>query len=69
MSAANFLQVGNDLRLVRVIDKETAKNASPLAGVVGHTITAGGTGYAVGDVIQIKHKTVKLDLEGLVTGC
>lgn len=68
MSAANFLQVGNDLRLVRVIDKETAKNASPLAGVVGHTITAGGTGYAVGDVIQIKHKTVKLDLEGLVTG-
>lgn len=67
MSAANFLQVGNDLRLVRVIDKELARNASPLFGSVVYELVAGGTGYKVGDVIEIFHKSVKLTETGKVT--
>lgn len=67
MSAANFLQVGNDLRVVRVIDKDSAKNASPLFGSIDHEITTGGTGYKVGDTIEISYKGEKLEEEGSVT--
>lgn len=52
-SAANFLKYGNDLRFVRIVDKTIAKNSSPLFNTVVATITAGGTGYVVGDVYNV----------------
>lgn len=67
MSAMNFLQYGNDLRLVRVIDMEQAKNASPLFNQIEVTITTEGQGYTVGDTVSIKHNTTTVTEEGKVT--
>jgi hypothetical protein len=53
-SAANFLKYGNDLRFVRVVDRTTAKNSSPLFNAVIATISSGGTGYVVGDAYDVK---------------
>lgn len=59
-SAANFLKYGNDLRFVRIVDKTTAKNASPLNNAVLATISSGGTGYVVGDVYDVKIGTTTI---------
>lgn len=53
-SAANFLKYGNDLRFVRIVDRTVAKNASPLYNAVIANITAGGTGYVVGESYDVK---------------
>lgn len=74
-SAANFLKYGNDLRLVRVVDSATAKNASALFNLVTMTITNGGSNYRPGDAIAIKHNTTtiatgvvsKIDQSGAIT--
>lgn len=55
MSGANFLKYGNDLRLVRIVDKEKAKNASALFDLVTCTIAAEGTSYQVNDQITIAY--------------
>lgn len=67
MSAANFLQYGNDLRVVRVVNEETAKNSSPLAGNIDWTITASGSNYVVGDKIIVKYGSVNVEESGIVT--
>ncbi|AAX63641.1 gp18 [Aeromonas phage 31] len=67
MSAMNFLQYGNDLRLVRVIDMEKAKNASPLVNQVSVTITTEGQGYTVGDAITVKYNNATITEAGKVT--
>lgn len=67
MSGMNFLQYGNDLRNVRVVSREFAKNASPVAGNVETTITTAGSNYKVGDTIRIKHLTTVVEPDGKVT--
>ncbi|AZV00948.1 tail sheath [Escherichia phage vB_EcoM_005] len=67
MSGMNFLQYGNDLRTVRVVNREFAKNASPIAGNVQTTITTAGSNYAVGDKINIKYNQTVIESEGRVT--
>ncbi|WEY10035.1 tail sheath [Escherichia phage LHE83] len=67
MSGMNFLQYGNDLRTVRVVNREFAKNASPVAGNVQTTITTAGSNYAVGDKINIKYNQTVVESEGRVT--
>ena len=67
MSGMNFLQYGNDLRTVRVVNREFAKNASPIAGNIETTITTAGSNYAVGDKINIKHNQTVVESEGRVT--
>lgn len=67
LSAANFLAYGNDLRLVRVVNEESAKNASPLTGNVNWTITASGSNYAVGDTVRVKYLTTVVEPDGKVT--
>lgn len=67
MSAANFLQYGNDLRLVRVVNEATAKNSSPIAGNINFTITAPGSNYEVGDKVVIKYTTTTIEENGVVT--
>ncbi|QPI13323.1 tail sheath protein [Salmonella phage vB_SalM_ABTNLsp5] len=67
MSGMNFLQYGNDLRTVRVVSREFAKNASPIAGNIETTITTAGSNYAVGDKINIKHNQTVVESEGRVT--
>lgn len=67
MSGMNFLQYGNDLRTVRVVNREFAKNASPVAGNIETTITTAGSNYAVGDKINIKHNQTVVESEGRVT--
>lgn len=52
-SATNFLQYGNDLRLVRVLDESKAKNSSPLFETLRYTINSAGIDYVVGDVVNI----------------
>lgn len=67
MSGMNFLQYGNDLRTVRVVNREFAKNASPVAGNVQTTITTAGSNYVVGDKINIKYNQTVVESEGRVT--
>lgn len=67
LSASNFLAYGNDLRIVRVVNVETAKNASPLTGNLNWTITAGGSNYAVGDTVRVKYLTTVVEPDGKVT--
>lgn len=67
MSGANFLQYGNDLRVVRVLNKEKAKNATVLAGNVEFEITNEGSNYEVGDTIKIKHNRQDIETAGKVT--
>ena len=66
-SASNFLQYGNDLRLVRVIARDAAKNASPLVNFLNVTITDAGSNYKVGDKITVTQATVKIETDGKVT--
>ena len=68
MNAMNFLQYGNDLRLVRAIDMEKAKNASPLVNQIEVTITTEGQGYTVGDQITVKYGPDTITEAGKVTG-
>ena len=77
MSGMNFLQYGNDLRVVRAVDRETAKNSSPVAGNLITTISAAGSNYAVGDTIRVKYlqtvvesagKITSVDRDGKITG-
>ncbi|BBC78234.1 tail sheath [Escherichia phage EcS1] len=67
MSGMNFLQYGNDLRVARVVDRLTAKNASPIAGNIKTTITSAGANYAVGDKITIKYLQTVVETEGEVS--
>lgn len=67
MSGANFLQYGNDLRVVRVLNKEKAKNATTLAGNVEFNITNEGSNYKVGDTIKVKYKNAEIETGGKVT--
>lgn len=53
-SGANFLRYGNDLRLVRVVDKDVAKNASNLFDAAICTITSAGTGYTIGETFEVE---------------
>lgn len=66
MSAMNFLQYGNDLRTVRVVNREAAKNASPLVDNIEWTITTAGSGYAVNDKVNIQYNNNTVDT-GFVT--
>ena len=67
MSGANFLQYGNDLRVVRVLNTEKAKNATALAGNVEFEITNEGSNYAVDDVIKVKYNRTDIETAGKVT--
>lgn len=67
MSAMNFLQYGNDLRVVRAVDRLTAKNASPIAGNIQTTISAAGSNYKVDDVVRVKYNQTVVEAEGKVT--
>lgn len=52
-SGVNFLQYGNDLRLVRVVDETKARNASALMDSVDYTIESAGMSFAVGDTVRV----------------
>lgn len=67
MSSVNFLQYGDDLRIVRVVDKEAAKNASAIFDQIKTTITASGSNYSVGDVIKVKYNNAVIEDKGHVT--
>lgn len=67
MSGMNFLQYGNDLRTVRVVNRDHAKNASPVAGNIESTIATAGSNYAVGDVIQVKYNQTVVETAGRIT--
>jgi len=67
MSAMNFLQYGNDLRVVRAVDRDTAKNSSPIAGNIEYTISTPGSNYAVGDKITVKYVSDAIETEGKIT--
>lgn len=67
MSGMNFLQYGNDLRTVRVVSREHAKNASPIAGNIETKIQTAGSNYKVGDVIRVKYLQTVVETDGKVT--
>lgn len=67
MSAMNFLQYGNDLRLVRVVDRENAKNSSPVAGNIESTIVQGGSNCKVGDTLDVKYSNTVIESQARVT--
>ena len=68
MSAANFLQYGNDLRVVRAINEDVAKNSSPLANNIDYQIVAAGSNYEVGNKVRVKYLQTVVEDNGLVTG-
>lgn len=67
LSSMNFLQYGDDLRVVRVVNREVAKNASPVAGNIQTTITAAGSNYKVNDVVRVKYLNTVVEDAGKVT--
>lgn len=67
MSAVNFLQYGNDLRVVRVVDKDAAKNASAIFNQIKTTIASQGSNYTVNDVIKVKYNNVVVEENGKVS--
>lgn len=67
MSGANFLQYGNDLRVVRVLNKEKAKNATTIAGNIEFTISNEGSNYKTTDTIKVKYKNAEIETGGKVT--
>ncbi|UES35581.1 tail sheath protein [Citrobacter phage KKP_3664] len=67
MSAVNFLQYGNDLRVVRVVDKDAAKNASAIFNQIKTTIASQGSNYTVGDVIKVKYSNTVVEENGKVS--
>ncbi|QPX76562.1 putative tail sheath protein [Cronobacter phage vB_CsaM_SemperBestia] len=67
MSAVNFLQYGNDLRVVRVVDKDAAKNASAIFNQIKTTIASQGSNYTKGDVIKVKYNSVVVEENGKVS--
>lgn len=67
LSAANFLKYGNDLRFVRVLNKEKAKNASVVAGNIETNIVNAGANYKTTDTITIKHNNQAIETGGKIT--
>ncbi|AEO97103.1 tail sheath protein [Salmonella phage vB_SenM-AKM_NP4] len=67
MSAMNFLQYGNDLRVARAVNRDVAKNSSPIAENIETTISAAGSNYTVGDVIRVRHNMDVIETAGKVT--
>lgn len=54
-SASNFLQYGNDLRLIRVVDKDTAKNASAITNFIDYKIDSAGSSYQLGGKVELTY--------------
>ncbi|AAQ17879.1 gp18 tail sheath protein [Aeromonas phage Aeh1] len=52
-SGVNFLNYGNDLRLVRVLNETKSRNSSALYQSLSYTITSPGVDYKVGDVVNV----------------
>jgi len=67
LSSVNFLQYGNDLRVVRVVDKESAKNASAIFDQVRTTITSAGSNYSVKDQVRVKYNNVVVEDAGFIS--
>lgn len=70
MTANNFLRYANDLRIVRIVDEATAKNASPLKNALNYTVNASAhSGYSVGDVVDVEYSgtVVTVNNKGRVT--
>ena len=57
-TASNFLQYGNDLRVVRAVDSTTAQNSSTVGGTLGVTIDVPGSGYTT-TTVNTKNPTVE----------
>ena len=67
ISAQNFLNYGNDLRVARVVDLDTARNASGLTNNINCTITNAGSNYAVNDQVRVKYQGNVIESGGVVT--
>lgn len=70
MTANNFLKYANDLRIVRLVDGDVAKNSSALHNAIDFTVSiAAHSGYVVGDSIDVKFgaTTVTVNNKGRVT--
>lgn len=67
LSSANFLNYGNDLRVVRVLNEEVAKNASAVAGNLDYTVTTAGSNYVVGDQVIVKYLDAVVEEAGVVS--
>lgn len=52
-SGVNFLQYGNDLRVVRAVNETTARNSSPQFETLKYTITSAGVDYKIGSVVNV----------------
>lgn len=67
MSAQNFLNYGNDLRVVRVVDTATARNASGLTNNISFKITNSGSNYTINDKVRVKYSGTVIEDGGYVT--
>lgn len=65
--AWNYLQYASDLRVVRVINEETARNSSGIFDQVDYRIVNPGTGYSVGDNLIIQYENVNIEEEATIT--
>lgn len=66
-SAQNFLLDGNDLRLVRILDKSLAKNSSALVNKTTYTIQNAGVGYQIGDTVEVLYESEVIVDNGYIT--
>lgn len=69
-SGVNFLQYGNDLRLIRVVDETRARNASALMDSIDYTIESPGMSYTAGDSVRVLYAETSGPVEvakGIIT--
>lgn len=54
-SGVNFLQFGNDLRVIRVVDETKARNSSALMNSVDYKIESPGMSFTAGDPVRVMY--------------
>lgn len=66
-NAYNFLNYANDLRVVRVINKQTARNSTGIYEQLDFDIINGGTSYEVGDSVAVRFDSQVIEDSGKIT--
>ncbi|MBF84624.1 MAG: phage tail protein [Acidobacteria bacterium] len=67
LSGINFLKYGSDLRVVRILNEDTAKNATAIYETISYTIATAGDAYAVGDTVTVRRDGAVVEENGKVT--
>lgn len=66
-NAYKYLLYADNLKVIRAVSADGAKNASPLSGVIEYTVSVAGSNYAKGDKITIKQNNNVIEDTAFIT--